>query len=330
MRHYCTLFNINYMSRGLAMYQSLIDLKEEFTLYIFSFDDLSFTLLKQMNLPHIIVIGLPEFENDELLGVKGDRTNVEYMWTSSPHIIRHVIQHYEVDMVTYLDADIYFFQSPELLLQEMEDAGNSVLITEHRYTPERDQSVTTGIYCVQFVVFKADKYGMEALNWWADRCIEWCYARVEDGKFGDQKYLDDWPERFEKVHVLKHLGGGVAPWNIQQYSIWQSDNTVKGTVKATKEEFDLVFYHFHRLRIYDNGKIDLIYSYPLSKNIKRYIYKPYVKQLFKIGNQILTYDQSIDPHGKGVQFINWKLPLKNIRRRLRRHYNLVTADKFIQ
>ena len=82
------------------------------------------------------------------------------------------------------------------------------------------------------------------LNWWRESCNAWCYARLEDGKFGDQKYLDDWTIRFEGVHVLENLGGGVAPWNIQQY-------------KFEEKPFELVFYHFHGFKFLENNRVEL-------------------------------------------------------------------------
>ena len=94
-----------------------------------------------------------------------------------------------------MDADLYFYQDPQILIDEI-PKNKSVLITQHNYYPKYDQSKTSGIYCVQFMYFKNDNEGMKVLKWWRDKCIEWCYNRFEDGKFGDQKYLDDW---FKKI-----------------------------------------------------------------------------------------------------------------------------------
>ena len=42
--------------------------------------------------------------------------------------------HPEIDVLTYLDADLYFYSSPEPIFSEFQ--GASVLIHEHRYSPE--------------------------------------------------------------------------------------------------------------------------------------------------------------------------------------------------
>lgn len=78
------------------------------------------------------------------------------------------------------------------------------MITGHAYAPEFDHSATNGQFCVQFMTFTRD--GGEGVRmWWQERCIEWCHARFEEGKYGDQKYLDDWPTRFgATVHVLEN------------------------------------------------------------------------------------------------------------------------------
>lgn len=307
MDNYCTLFNSNYLTRGLAMYESLKTHSGPFHLYIFAFDDRSYTLLNTLQLDYVTIVSLQEFEDEQLLAIKDTRSAGEYCWTCTPSIIKYSIEHYTLDACTYLDADLYFFGDPKILIDEMGD--KSVLITEHRYTLKYDQSATSGIYCVQFMTFKNTKQGMEALTWWRNACLDWCYSRVEDGKFGDQKYLDDWTTRFEGVHVLQHLGGGVAPWNIQQYNV-------------DKNEFQIIFYHFQNFRFLENDQLELS-IYPLKKNVLRLIYKPYLLHLEQLQQMLLQYD-GYDYHGTVKLPTDWKNFFRNIKRRLQNRYNIYT------
>jgi hypothetical protein len=176
--------------------------------------------------------------------------------------------------------------------------ANSVLITSHRYTSIYDQSLISGKYCVQFVTFKNDKNGMEVLNWWKDACIEWCYARVEDGKFGDQKYLDEFKTLFKGVHELNHLGGGLAPWNIQQYKFEIENNKLVGAEISSNKKFEPVFFHFHGLKFYENNIVCFTGAlYEINKQILELFYFPYLRILNGVENKILKTDKSFDPNG---------------------------------
>jgi hypothetical protein len=321
MLTFCTLFDSNYLSRGLSMYYSLRQHCEDFQLFVFAFDERAYTILKKMALPSVKLISLKEFEDEKLLQVKPTRSKAEYCWTATSSTILFIIEKYGVESCTYIDADLYFYNSPKILIDEMKE--KSILLTEHRYTPERDLSSLSGKYCVQFITFKNDDIGLEALKWWRSACIEWCYARAEGGKYGDQKYLDDWTTRFEGVHVLNHLGGGVAPWNVQQYNFFLNGNTVKGRKINSDIFFEVVFYHFHYIRYYTDKTLDLG-DYNLTTNVKEIFYYPYLAELEKSKKIIYEVDNSFDSHGPREKEIGWRIPLVNLKRRLYNRYNIFT------
>ena len=189
----------------------------------------------------------------------------------------------------------------------MED--DSILITEHRYTPCYDQTETSGKYCVQFMSFKNNSNGLTALNWWVNSCLEWCFNRVEDGKFGDQKYLDDWITRFDGVPVLFNLGGGVAPWNIQQYSVYSKDKQIY--VKDYMQDTPIVFYHFHDIKINKNMLCKNT-AYYKNKTVLNLIYKPYTKELIKSSNFLNQKYKYIEP------IIEYTKPLSMILQEIRK------------
>lgn len=284
MNHYCTLFDSAYLSRGLALYESLNDHEaEEFVLFIFAFDDFVHDVLTSLKLKNTRVISLEEFEDDDLQSVKATRSKAEYCWTCTPSTILYCIERFDLPHCTYLDADLYFYSDPTPLHAELE--GQSVLITEHRYTPIYDQSDTCGVYCVQFITFRSDAFGMKTLRWWREKCIEWCFARFEDGRFGDQKYLDDWPERFEGIQVMQHSGGAVAPWNVQQYDIERSTGGEVICKRGEAAATPLIFYHFHGLQFLTK-RWAYLGQYKLSKRVILSIYQPYYKTLSKVHSEL--------------------------------------------
>jgi hypothetical protein len=294
--NFCTLFNSAYLSRGLAMYKSLLRYCDDFHLWIFAFDEDTYRFFSKQEYKNITVVSLKEFEDNELLRIKSSRTAGEYCWTCTSSTILYCIEKFQIDHCTYVDADIYFYENPKVLIDEMN--GNSVLITEHRYSPQYDQSATSGIYCVQFITFKNDRPGLNALRWWRNACIDWCYARVEDGKFGDQKYLDDWTSRFEDVHVLRNPGGGIAPWNVQQYRFEILLNKIHGEEIVSGKKFNAVFYHFHGLKFHPGNYVQLTGSYEINDNIIDLFYKKYVLELTEAKREILKTTGSMpDPHG---------------------------------
>lgn len=235
---------------------------KRYNLWILCVDDEVHQVLQLLALPNVRLLQLSQFETADLLRVKSERAKGEYCWTLTPFAPRFVFESdSNVDCVTYIDADLWFRKDPAKIFQELDTAGKSVLITDHGYAPENDQSATSGQYCVQFMVFK--RHGGEVVRqWWEDRCIEWCYARAEDGKFGDQKYLETWPDIFkDQVHVLQNPEWALAPWNVTRFPYGNS-----------------VFFHFHGLRIVDKNNIN-IGAYNLPKVVLKYIYGPYLEDI---------------------------------------------------
>jgi hypothetical protein len=285
MINFCTLFNANYLSRGLALYDSLCKTCPDFNLYVFAFDDNTYDYLKAKQYPYLIPVSLKEFEDNELLAVKPTRSAAEYCWTSTPSTILFCIEKFNLPSCTYIDADMLFYSNPAILIDEM--GNDDVLISEHRYTKFYDQSAMSGIYCVQFMCFKNTSNGMKVLKWWRNACLDWCYARFEEGRFGDQKYLDNWTTAFEGVHVMQHAGGGIAPWNVQQFDFNYEAEQLMLTHKASKKKYPVVFFHFHGLKFYDNYTVQFApFIYELNEKIKDIFFAPYAKQLLLISDQV--------------------------------------------
>lgn len=253
--YFCTLFDSNYLLKGVAMLRTLRQHCPEAHVHVLCMDEQTRDILGQLNLPHVSCIALTEIEDDELLAVKPGRSMAEYCWTLSPCLPWHVLRKFpEIDFITYLDADLYFYSSVQPLLDEI--GGASIAIIEHRFTPQLKHLEVNGRFCVEWVSFRRDADGMACLARWREQCIEWCFYRFEEDRMGDQKYLDKWPKQYRAVHILQHPGAGIAPWNYAQYRFGQDAGR-----RITVDGGLLIFYHFHQFQLLSNGSFDRLSSY---------------------------------------------------------------------
>jgi hypothetical protein len=284
MRNFCTYFDYNFLPRGLALIRSLEEYVADFRIFVLCLDDACYEALYGMSLEVVSPVSMAEFEagDHDLQAAKKDRSRLEYYATCTSSLPLYIFKQWsDVDAVTYLDADLYFFSDPSPLFDEMGSA--SITITPHRFSPRLSSWKELGTYNVSWLSFRRDDDGFECLKWWRERSLEWCYWRAEDGKFADQGYLEDWPQRFRSVRVIENVGANLAPWNLENSRIvWDGR-------RVLVDEQPLIFYHFSGLRhaagpVYYLGLAGV--GVRANRVVIEHIYAPYLYTLFEIAAEL--------------------------------------------
>jgi hypothetical protein len=269
---YCTYFDKGFLLKGLALHTSLIRHNSDAKLWILAFDKYTENILKKIKLKGVTVVALKDFQDKGLLAVKPTRNLVEYYWTCTPSWILYVLKKTQAKHTVYLDADLYFFSDPERGVTEIGD--KSLLVVEHRFPKERGGMAANGRFNVAFNVFKNDKIGKACLERWRKQCLDWCYSKPEDGKLGDQMYLNEWPKLYGKDLVIsKNVGVDTAPWNISQYKVTDKNSRI------FINNVQLICYHFHQFQILGPTKFSRVHGYKFSRKIADKIYEPYEMEI---------------------------------------------------
>lgn len=298
--HFCTLFDSKFLPYGVTLWRSLEVHAGPYTLWVLCMDEQVEKDLRGLALANLEIIPLREIETPELLAVKPGRSAGEYCWTLTPFIFPAVFARDPgARRVTYIDADLYFFDDPGILLAELDATGKTVLISDHGYDPRYDQSARCGRFCVQFNTFGRDKASQEINRRWREQCLEWCFDRIEDGKFGDQKYLDAWPEAWpDAVHILGRMDRTLAPWNVRRWS------------SASPDGLRPVFFHFHGFRPVAPDKAMLYTGYKIGAAGER-LYETYLAEFSRTWEDLRS--SGIERHTFRIRRFNFE-PLREFLR----------------
>jgi len=216
-------------------------------------DEDTFRILEEAKLDNLILNKLIEIEDNHLLSLKSIRKAEEYCWTLKPVYLMYLLGRNNIDRLTYIDADLFFYDDPERILEKSNNC--SVLLSEHdcnsdiKYVEEDVGRFNAGI-----VSFKNNFRGRNCLNWWKQQCIKWCYNTTETGQFGDQKYLEEMPERFNDVRPIDVAGVNIAPWNDEKYKICIK----KGKLFINEDR--LILYHYCGFRVIDKNSCVFMYG----------------------------------------------------------------------
>lgn len=282
-RFFCTYFNSGYLSRGLALIQSLNRWVPDFDLAVLCFDDVAYDYLLALNDSRLHAVRLTEFEvrNPDVAATRPTRSRSEFFFTCTAAWIYDVlIRRDEVDILVYLDADTFFFSSPACIYELMND--KDIMICAHDFAPKQKYQEIYGLYNVGVIAFRNNDNGIACVKRWRDQCVDWCYDRLEDGKFADQKYLDAWPELYKDRLLIAPPGINTGPWGLRRGELKIKDRRTISICGCR-----LIIYHFQGLRLYSNNHFYVGCVFDFSPcDVLEGIYWPYVRTVVTLSNAI--------------------------------------------
>tara|TARA_R110002110_G_scaffold321156_1_gene533709 strand:+ start:135 stop:992 length:858 start_codon:yes stop_codon:yes gene_type:complete len=249
MKNYCTLSDSTYLKFGKALFKSLdAQCDENFILHYLCIDDETYEELIDYD-SRLIPVKLDEVlsKYPNLVKYKETKAYNEFCWSLASSFSLYLLEHNKIESIFYIDSDIFFYQDPKLIFDEIADKSVGIIRHRHNTSISVDGEFNVGV-----IYFKNDESGLGCLRWWNNAIL--LGTNPELGTCGDQKYLEGFIPRFgDSVCVIDETIAHGAPWNFRLYvyDYLQEDGTV---VWGDKRQ-PLVFNHFSKFGYADDGRI---------------------------------------------------------------------------
>jgi hypothetical protein len=258
MNAFCTIVTPDHMDRALALLQSLREHTKPVPFFVLATNSVSYEPegVQVVSLDTLCA----EDETARQVCTKYGNSTDKARWSLKPVFTTFILRKYSaVSQVLYLDCDVCFFDSADVLFSQLASGG--VLLTPHWRPIDPGPSLSTFRLNFQDGLFNAgcvgiNSRGVDAMKWWARACLSECIVDREQGLFVDQRYLDILPIYFPDTVICRHQGCNVAAWNMHLRRC-----TINGHV-LINDIWPLVFLHFTRSTIerIERSKDDALYQ----------------------------------------------------------------------
>ncbi|MDD4504663.1 MAG: hypothetical protein PHS15_07530 [Clostridiaceae bacterium] len=288
--YYCSIASNEYKYKVLALYNSMVKHDKDFIFFIICMNDevlASFSALKLAN-TELIPVKEIEAVYPNLAEARKTRNEKEYAWTIKPSAFLYIFDKYDyIDHVLWLDGDTMFLSDPDPIYMEWDK--HSILLTEEKYSGKYEyMSRMYGVYNTGLLGFKRDDNSFECLKWLQARLNEWCYDRMENGLWSDQMYVNDWPQRFKGIKVIKNPGVNMTPFILWRLTVEENSHVVTRSDGIYVNNSRLILFHYYGFRYKSRNEYDLC-SYKdwgFSKAVIQNIYVPYINACEAVVQQL--------------------------------------------
>lgn len=256
MINICTVSDINYLIKGLTLYESLVEYSKNFKLHYLCIDDASYEKLKPYTSDSLIPYNINDLVNNDIILSELRIKNYKYFCWSLASYFTNYLMNKNIGDITYIDSDILMHDDIQTILDAIGD--KQIGIFRHRQFPlgiDRPE----GYYNVGVTHFKNDVISKQILNWWADAVLNQKYPHLST--CGDQKYLDEFPNMCPErlIFIDGEIGHG-APWQWQLFDF--SDYEKDGSIIWEGRKQKLIFSHFSQFIMGENSYTPTTMHFP--------------------------------------------------------------------
>ena len=280
-KYICTYFDFNYLPRGLALFYSIKKFHNDFEFFALTFDDQSYNYLAGLHEDNLRLISNEDYNTYFNTSVDKYPDKKQYFFSATPNLCSYLFDtHPGIDILLYLDADVYLFNSLDPLYEEFGES--SIGITEHRVNSILNLFVRHyGKYVIGVNLFRNSEEGRKCLQEWKNECTGWYPGKPGYPLkfFSDQIFLDSWVTKYDGIKVIKNVGINTSYWNAANY-----------TFRKIHDEYfvdnqRLIIYHFSSLRKESDNTWNTYSIYGLAsvKNILLEIYTRYIEHIESFG-----------------------------------------------